>query len=246
MITVSFKYDKGVSMKEYVVNNTIAGIVPMAVKAEQDALNVDVKTNGLLSPVVLWKGMIVDGRCRQVACIAAGIDVVATELGWNMPEEQVIAIVKSLNTRRNLTMTQKCMSAIRYYYSNMCNKKLEDVAKEWGIGRQTMMNVNYIYKMHNAFIVPLFVGDSVMIQDARGIDIKSNKVNSICQYLKRKEEEAKLVVVSSDNDEWNPNSRIKTQAGKDWYYDAVNAIDDETVMRMLLVELANFKFSIKD
>ena len=93
----------------------IANLVPMALIAEQEALKEDIKKNGYkleLGLILLWKGEIVDGRCRQKALIELDIDprMVTKEVG-NLPYEKVLSLVKSANTRRNLTVTQKAISA---------------------------------------------------------------------------------------------------------------------------------------
>ena len=51
-------------IKTYPINEDLAGLVPMANEAEQLILKNEIKEeNGLLLPVVLWRGHNVDGRC---------------------------------------------------------------------------------------------------------------------------------------------------------------------------------------
>jgi len=230
-------------IKTYPVNEALAGIVPMPSKAEQDALTEDIRANGLITPVVLWRGQIIDGRCRQIACIATDTEMKTDSLDWSLTEDQVKNIVQSLNIRRNLTMTQKATTAFKVYLESRGNKKLYDAGKEWGVSERTMKAVKYIYKQNYDLIEPLFNGDSVVIKDMRGNTVNSNKINSICQYLKRLEEEKVLQIVETVNHEWSEDAVITTQRGKDWYKSFVSTYSISDVhVRMALSELANYKF----
>jgi hypothetical protein len=229
----------------YPVNESLAGIVPMPSKIEQDALTADIQTKGLLTPVVLWRGQIIDGRCRQVACAATDTEIRTESLDWDMAEDKVKDIVQSLNIRRNLTITQKAMTAFKVYIASKGNKKLYESGKEWGISERTMKAVNYIYKQTPELLEPLFNGDSVMIKDMKGNAISSNKINSICQYLKRIEEEKRLLVVETISHEWSEDTYIITQKGKDWYKSFVDMHSIKDVqIRIAISELANYKFPL--
>ncbi len=51
-----------------------AELFPMMSKKEQEELVSDIQANGLLVPIVLFDGKVLDGRNRFEACIKAGID----------------------------------------------------------------------------------------------------------------------------------------------------------------------------
>jgi hypothetical protein len=232
-------------IKTYPVNDELAGIVPMPSRIELDALTADIRDKGLVDPIVLWRGQVVDGRCRQLACIDTDTEIITRSLDWNLTEDEVKGIVKSLNTRRNLTMTQKATTAFKVYLGDN-SKKLVETGAEWGVSDRTMKAINYIYKTSPLLIEPLFNGDSVQIQDMRGNWVASNKINSICQFLKRKEEELKLLVSETIEHEWSEDSYIETQAGKDWYKAFVQMHQVKDVhTRKAIAELANFKFETK-
>ena len=110
--------------EKFPINEEMAGIVPMASDKEQIALNDDIAANGLREPVVLWRKEIVDGRCRQKACIIAQRPIMAKELDDSLTEDEVRIFVKSVNTRRNLTATQKIISACKDSFNNKLNKKI--------------------------------------------------------------------------------------------------------------------------
>lgn len=229
------------NIKTYEINEEMAGLVPLAGTREQNALNIDVAENGLNLPIVLWQGKIVDGRCRQKACIEAGIEISTTSLPWDMTEEEVEAKVKSLNTRRNLTITQKSMSAMRQQSRNGGVTKA--VAERWSITEQSLKNAKYIRKYRPDMIQALFDGESVEIIDKNGDSTTTCKLSPICSFIKWQLEILTLEVDSSEVVEWKEDGQIKTQAGKDWYYGMVKELGTKCVTtRMLFVELANLKF----
>lgn len=97
-----------------------ADLLPLTEEAVA-ALAADIKKNGLLCPVELLDGKVIDGRCRQLACKRAGVecDYVTVE-----PKDP-IAYVLSLNLhRRHLSTSQRAMVAAR------ASKMYADEAKE--------------------------------------------------------------------------------------------------------------------
>lgn len=224
------------------VNEKLAGVVPMALPFEQTALTVDIDTNGQMEPVVLWQGAVVDGRCRQQALTALGKDIIYRELDPEMTEEEVKVFVKAVNTRRNLTASQKVAVACKQYFEDKGNLTISQVAKSWGVGEMTLKNALWIYKQDPAVIETIFDGGTVAITDRQGKPIQSNKVTSIYAFMRKK---AETVVVHDKG--WQPGSFIKTQAGKDWYYEQLGYIGESTPhVRLLVAELANFKFESVD
>jgi ParB-like chromosome segregation protein Spo0J len=220
------------------INEKLAGIVPMAIPLEQEALTTNIKENGLREPVVLWRGGIVDGRCRQKACTLAGVAVRAIDLGDELTEEEVVRWIKGANTRRNLTMAQKIMVASKESMKEGSNT-LFDIAKSWAIGRRSLTMANYISKARPEFIEPLLNGSTVSIINAKGKHTQTNKITAIYAYIKREEEN----VTEVPSHEWCANDNIYTQAGRDWFYAFIKETDTTNVKVMMeLVVRANDKF----
>ena len=221
------------------VNEELAGLVPMATDVEQAVLTRDIADNEQRDPIVLWQGKVVDGRCRQKALVTLGKHILYKELDDNLTENEVRVFVKSVNTRRNLTMTQKVISACRESLLPG-SKSVNKIAKSWGIGEGTLKNARYIAKERPEFIDPLFNGKTVTIENAEGKKIESNKITAIYAFLKRTEEN----VAENTDHAWVEDSYIKTQAGKEWYYRQLEEIGiiGEKKTKMLIAELANYKF----
>lgn len=224
----------------------LAALVPMASDKEQTALTKDIEKNGQKEPAVLWQDRIVDGRCRQLACITLGIPLEVKHLDSKLDRQEVALIVKSLNTRRNLTMTQKVMSAVKEQESTGMSNG--DTAKAWAISPATLKNAKYIAKRCPEYVEPLFDGRSVKILDeSKGYYTTTNKVNTIARILKKNKEYGNIDVDTSEEVEFTVDGAIKTEEGKDWYYSTVARYNVSDVgLRMVLVEMANLKYRNKE
>jgi len=90
--------------------HSIANIFPLMSESEFESLKADIKKYGLLNPIVLFNGKIVDGRNRYKACIATGIK--PKFINYSGKESELFNYVISLNiNRRHLTISQKaCIS----------------------------------------------------------------------------------------------------------------------------------------
>ncbi len=88
-----------------------ADLFPMMTDAELTELAADIKANGLLNPVVLLDGQILDGRNRLRACEMAGVE--PRFCGWQDAGISPVAWVVSQNAvRRHLTASQRAAVAI--------------------------------------------------------------------------------------------------------------------------------------
>lgn len=74
----------------------LANIFPLIEGEEFDKLVDDIQANGLLNPIVLYEGKILDGRNRFNACQQAGVQPLFVEYDGDEPDAYVIA----LNVRR--------------------------------------------------------------------------------------------------------------------------------------------------
>jgi len=88
----------------------IANIFPMVEGAELTVLSTDIKKNGLIDPIWLYEGKILDGRNRYRACQEAGIEPRFQPYPGDDPLQHVI----SLNLhRRHLNESQRAIVASR-------------------------------------------------------------------------------------------------------------------------------------
>ena len=81
-----------------------ANIFPMTEGEQANQLKLDIKEHGLLQPVVLFEGKILDGRNRYRACKEIGVEPKFEKYNGDKPLEFVIS---GNLKRRHLTKDQR-------------------------------------------------------------------------------------------------------------------------------------------
>jgi hypothetical protein len=89
----------------------IAGIFPLLSEPEIEELSLDIGKNGMIHPIILFEGMILDGRNRYLACERAKVDKLWVEPFQGTDPVQFAVSVNRL--RRHLTASQRAMAAAR-------------------------------------------------------------------------------------------------------------------------------------
>jgi len=124
----------------------LAGVFPLMEGEEFDALVADIKANGLRDQIILYHGMILDGRNRYRACLAAGwtpaaIDNMSCEYGRTRlleDDAEAAAYVISANIhRRHLTAEDK-RNAIAQLVAAQPAKSDRELAKQAGVSHPTI------------------------------------------------------------------------------------------------------------
>lgn len=88
-----------------------AALFPLLSDAEISALARDIAENGQRHPVVLWRGLILDGRNRSRACESIGRKPETVDMS-DLSERDAVRFVISANIhRRHLTESQRAMIA---------------------------------------------------------------------------------------------------------------------------------------
>ena len=86
-------------------------IFPVMSREEFSALVASIRVHGLLEPIMLWRGEIIDGRHRFLACIKAGVEPRFERLPDDAdPREYVLAKNRD---RRDTSASQKAVSAYK-------------------------------------------------------------------------------------------------------------------------------------
>ncbi len=143
----------------------IANIFPMMTPAEYDQLKADILANGLLEPIILYDGFILDGRNRYMACKDLGI-----EPDFDTVDSDPLTFVISKNLhRRHLNETQRAVVASKL--ANMqrgertdlvsidTKLSLENASKLLNVGRASTARVREIERKAPELISKLESGE---------------------------------------------------------------------------------------
>lgn len=111
----------------------VADLFPMLAEDELAELAEDIKTRGLLQPIMLdGEGRILDGRNRLAACELAGIEPDFTTYDGDDPDGYALAVN---GQRREMTKRQKSIVGARMILLSNLDNKDQDVAAALGIPR---------------------------------------------------------------------------------------------------------------
>jgi hypothetical protein len=95
-------------------SHPLADTYPMMSQQEMDALVEDIRANGQRQPIILYEGMILDGRNRYAACLKAEKEPVVQTFEGD--EAAAMALVRSLNDlRREMTPGKWALVAARQW-----------------------------------------------------------------------------------------------------------------------------------
>lgn len=104
-----------------------ADVFPLMRPDALQGLTDDIRASGLLRPIVLLAGKILDGRNRYLACLAAKVEPVFVEwTGGTEPEDLARYVCSENLARRDLDMGQRAL----------CARRLVNLAKQQRVRRR--------------------------------------------------------------------------------------------------------------
>lgn len=207
---------------------------------------------GQLEAIVLYKGKCIDGYHRTKICKELGINVRVREITNELSEEQLLHIVLAFEARRNTTLTQKAVRA--YRLSKEYGISMVDAAKSAGVRVQLVKYVSTIAKYGYAdtlnngvdrLLEELFQGRKIKIIDCSKIK-ETTSLEASAKYMKSLAE-GSIEIDDKYTIQWNPDSHIKNEAGKKWYYENMKVIEgldsvkNNVHLIQCMIELANYK-----
>lgn len=124
-----------------------ADIYPMLPEDELAELADDIRVNGLVNPIIVKGGVLIDGRNRLAACKIAGVKPVFVEHEGDGDDDSLKTLVISLNnSRRHLSKGQKAMAVAMAYPEAGHKHKKSDSKIEPDIHRGLLSNARKVLK----------------------------------------------------------------------------------------------------
>src|SRR5215471_3606298 len=87
----------------------VAALFPSLEGADFDQFVADIREHGLREPIKTWNGVLIDGRNRERACKAAGIEPRHKEIKFADEYEAIAYIISENLHRRHLDTGQRAM-----------------------------------------------------------------------------------------------------------------------------------------
>jgi hypothetical protein len=174
----------------------LADIYPLLHGERFDALVEDIRENGLIDPITLYEGKIIDGRNRNNACIIAGVEPRFVEIEWT---GLIADFVWSRHQRREETAAERRLSAGKYAIareaeakqrqgartdltsSQICNEEVdygrsvEKAAEKFGMSERTVSSAVKVLKEGAPELIAAVERDEVAVSAAADISTLSRE-----------------------------------------------------------------------
>ncbi|MCY2945180.1 MAG: DUF4326 domain-containing protein [Planctomycetota bacterium] len=209
--------------QEIVKYHPIADVWPMMQEDQLQELAADIKKNGLIQPVWLYQGMILDGRNRWAACKIAGVEPKTKEYTGDEPT----AFAVSLNDKRR-HMNKGSLAAVaaelepffaedakRRQRASGGDKKSE-LVKSVKAKLPEVVDNNPSVQARAEAAKSVGVGDRY-VQDAKKIKAEAPEVFERLKAGKMTLQDAKREVAKKPTDDWRKDERerqAKVNAGE--------------------------------
>jgi len=191
----------------------LVNLFPKLKAKEYEKLRADIKKNGLLEPITVWDGMIIDGRHRAQACYEEGIEPRYVEYTGNDP----VSFVVSKNAhRRHQTPSQTAMLAVKLAGLSKGRPDLnasaftqEEAAERLGVSKRLLQ---FAQKVHSDAIpeVAALVEDGILTVD-KGATLAKATPEQQREAVAVIERGEKFPTFKSEKDSKGKNSKEPTQ-----------------------------------
>ena len=220
---------------------------PIHNQLEYDATKESIKRLGQLDPILMLDDKCIDGRHRVKIANELGIYVRCVNIEKTLSDEDIIVMCnKNVMSGRDYDNSQKAIQALSLV--NSYNMKAVDAAKLMKIDKRMVSYAATIKGYGRQDILDTLLSDKSSRVQLTNMERPSRSLELLAKFVKTEEESYKVVVDDSERVQWKPDAAIKTEAGKAWYYETIDAIKElgEIKMHMVLTEMANMKFKLKE
>lgn len=118
------------------IDEEFKSLLPDLAEPERQELEKQILRDGVLNPIIVWNGTIVDGHNRYMICKLNGItEFPVKEMQFKNRDDVIEWILRQQLGRRNLTDFQRTRIALRY--EEMISKKAKERQREAGGDRKS-------------------------------------------------------------------------------------------------------------
>ena len=115
---------------ELYIDEEFKGLLPDLADSERQELEKQILRDGVLNPIIVWNGTIVDGHNRYMICKLNGItEFPVKEMEFESRDDAIEWILQHQLGRRNLNDFQRSKIALRY--EDIINKKAKERQAEY-------------------------------------------------------------------------------------------------------------------
>jgi N6-adenosine-specific RNA methylase IME4 len=137
------KLERAHMTKNYQNHEAADCFPPMHTEERLAELAEDIRANGLLEPIVLFEGKVLDGRNRLAACGLAGVE--PTFVDFDGDEDEAYAYVESRNAmRRDLADDARSLAIVRLFKKREAAKTTKELAQAARVTPSRMARVERV------------------------------------------------------------------------------------------------------
>lgn len=96
------------------IKESIQKVLPWHTEAELSLLKADILANGIINPIVTFRGAIIDGYARYIIAKEFGVPFETVEMDFANETEAILWRIKTHIGRRNLSLFQKCEMVLTF------------------------------------------------------------------------------------------------------------------------------------
>lgn len=226
---------------KYVVFN------PMQTAQEYEATFESIKQIGQLDPILMLNGKCIDGRHRTRIARELGVQVAAIDVDPDTSmQDLIITCNKNIMSGRDYDLAQKAIQALSLV--NNYEMTVVSAAKFMKIDRRMVSYAATIKGYGQQQILDALMADKTNRVQLENMERPSRSLELLAKFVKTLDEKGRVIVNDSERVQWKPDALIKTEQGKAWCYEQMEAIKlhGDNHLLGLLIELANLKFTLKD
>lgn len=223
---------------KYVVFN------PLHNELEYAATKENIRRLGQLEPILMMNGLCIDGRHRTKIAKELDISVRCRDVDGLSSEDLIVLCNQNVMSGRDYDTSQKAIQALRLV--NEYEMSIIDSAKLMKVDRRAVSYAATIRGYGRTDILDTLMSDKTNRVQLTNMERPSRSLELLAKFVKSEDEKYKVVIDDSERVKWDPDSFIKTESGKAWFYEVREIVkSDPIALDMILAEMTNMKFKVE-